>query len=259
MNLWTAVLILGLVVTTAITCKLLVRRRAPTGGWFADPARAAGTLSLIGTMFSVMLAFVVVVALQSYQRAREGANVEAIAINELNSVAELFESPSRERLKGELVCYGRAVISDEWPEMGKQRTSALVQSWVDNMDRESALAESRSAQEQTAYTQWFDHQAQRREGRRERIAEATSFVPIPLWFVLTLGAALILSYMCLQADRREALLLQAIPIAFVSALMCAGLLMVYFLDHPYTNDTGSLVPTEMRRTLAIIEHGTVTP
>ena len=71
-RIWVAALVLVLVVTAAITIKLLVRRRAPVGGWFSDSSRSAGTLSVIGTMFAVMLAFVILLALQSYQRAREG-------------------------------------------------------------------------------------------------------------------------------------------------------------------------------------------
>ena len=56
---WLAPIILVVAVTVAITAKLLVRRRAPDGGWFTDLPRSAGTLSVIGTMFAVMLAFVI--------------------------------------------------------------------------------------------------------------------------------------------------------------------------------------------------------
>src|SRR5262249_43992631 len=101
--------------------------------------------------------------------------------------------------------------------------------------------------------------AQRRDGRRERLAEATPFVPLPLWFVLVLGASLTLGYMVAQADLREGLLIQSIPIGFVSALATAGLLIVFSLDHPYTNDIGSIAPDEMRVTLALIDHGSVAP
>ena len=108
MRIWVAALVLVLVVTATITIKLLVRRRAPMGGWFTDAPRSAGTLSVIGTMFAVMLAFVILLALQSYQRAREGSSVEAIAVAELHSVAEVFQPHSSDRLQGGLVCYTRA-------------------------------------------------------------------------------------------------------------------------------------------------------
>jgi len=258
-RIWVAALVLIVVVTAAITVKLLVRRRAPLGGWFTDAPRSAGTLSVIGTMFAVMLAFVILLALQSYQRAREGSSVEAIAVSELHSVASVFQPPASDRLHGELVCYARAVIEDEWPAMRNGRSSDLVQTWIDKLGREFAITEPHGAREETAYAQWFDEQSQRRDGRRERLAEASPFVPLPLWSVLVIGASLTLAYMVAQADRREGLLIQSIPIGFVSALATAGLLVVFFLDHPYTNESGSIAPTEMRRTLTIIDHDVTTP
>jgi hypothetical protein len=258
-RIWVAAVVLIVVVTAAITVKLLVRRRAPVGGWFTDSSRSAGTLSVIGTMFAVMLAFVILLALQSYQRARDGSSVEAIAVAELHSVASVFQSPVRDRLHGELVCYARAVMEDEWPAMRKGRSSELVQTWIDKLGREFAIAEPHGVREETAYAQWFDEQSHRRDGRRERLAEATPFVPLPLWLVLGIGASLTLAYMVAQADRREGLLIQSIPIGFVSALATAGLLVVFFLDHPYTNESGSIAPTEMGRTLTLIDHDVAAP
>ncbi len=82
-------------------------------------------------------------------------------------------------------------------------------------------------------------------------------MPLPLWFVLRLGAFVTIAYMCAQADRHEGVLIQSIPIGFFSAVT-AGLLDV-FLDHPYANESGSIMPTEMRRTLTLIDHGSATP
>jgi hypothetical protein len=256
---WLAPLILVIAVAATTTAKLLVRRRAPVGGWFTDLPRSAGTLSVIGTMFAVMLAFVILLALQSYQRAREGASVEAVAVTELSSVAGTFQPPASDRLQGGLVCYSRAVIADEWPAMRQGRESDLVESWIDTLHRDFASTDPKGAREQAAYAQWFDEQAERRQGRRERLSEATPFVPIPLWFVLGLGAALTITYMVVQADRREGPLIQALPVGFVTALVTAGLLVIYFLDHPYAANTGSIKPTEMHRTLTQIERGVHAP
>ena len=256
---WLAPLILVVAVTATITAKLLVRRRAPVGGWFTDSSRSAGTLSVIGTMFAVMLAFVIFLALQSYQRAREGASVEAIAVSELHSVAAVFKPPLRGHLQGGLVCYTRAVINDEWPAMREGRSSDLVESWINELHRDFANTDPQGAREETAYGQWFDEQAQRRDGRRESIAEATPFVPIPLWLVLSLGASLTIAYMVAQADRREGFLIQALPIGFVTALMTAGLLVIFFLDHPYADTGGTIKPTEMHRTLTVIDQGMQAP
>jgi hypothetical protein len=256
---WLAPIIVLAVVAVAVTAKLLVRRRAPEGGWFTDLPRSAGSLSVIGTMFAVMLAFVILFSLQSYQHAKEGAGVEAVAVTELSNVASVFPSPTSDHLREGLVCYSRAVIHDEWPAMKDGRSSALVESWVDRLHDEFAAAAPREARQEAAYAQWFDEVAQRRDGRRERLAEASPFLPMPLWFALAMGAAFTLAYMVAQADRRENPFIQALPIAFVSALVTAGLLVVVFLDHPYTGGSGSIKPTEMNRTLERIEKGVQAP
>jgi hypothetical protein len=77
--------------------------------------------------------------------------------------------------------------------------------------------------------------------------------------VLGIGASLTIAYMCSQADRREGALVQSIPIGFVTTLITAGLLVVVLLDHPYADWSGSIAPTEMRRTLALIDHGGAPP
>jgi hypothetical protein len=256
---WLAPIIVLVVVAVSVAAKLLVRRRAPVGGWFTDSSRSAGTLSVIGTMFAVMLAFVILFSLQSYQRAREGSSVEAVAVTELDAVAQVFPPPTTDRLRGDLVCYGRAVINDEWPAMQNGHSSELVESWVDEMHDGFAAADPREARQEAAYAQWFDEEAERREGRRERLAEASPFLPIPLWFALGIGATLTLAYMVAQADRREGVIIQAIPIAFVAALMTAGLFVVVFLDNPYTGGNGSITPSEMTRTLTRIDRNVPVP
>ena len=256
---WLAPIIVLAVVALAVTAKLLVRRRAPEGGWFTDLPRSAGSLSVIGTMFAVMLAFVILFSLQSFQRAREGANIEAVAVTELSSVAAVFPPPTGDRMRGELVCYGRAVIHHEWPAMRHGQSSALVESWVDRMQDDFAAAAPEEARHEAAFGQWFDENAQRRDGRRERLAEAAPFLPMPLWFALGIGAMLTLSYMVVQADKRETRVIQAIPIAFVAAIITAGLLVVAFLDNPYSGDDGSINPTEMNRTLVRIDHDVDAP
>jgi hypothetical protein len=256
---WLAPIIVVVVVVVAVTAKLLVRRQAPEGGWFTDLTRSAGSLSLIGTMFAVMLAFVILFSLQSFQRAREGASIEAVAVTELNAVATVFPQPTSDTLRGGLVCYGRAVVNDEWPAMKKGGSSALVESWVDKLHDEFAATAPHEARQEAAYAQWFDEVAQRRDGRRERLAEAAPTLPMPLWFALGIGATLTLAYMVVQADKRETLIIQAIPIGFVAAIITAGLLVVVFLDKPYAGGNGSIKPTEMTRTLTRIDRGVDAP
>ena len=259
MLVWIAPLVVLAAVVVAVAARLFVRARMPEEGWFVDSSRADTATAVIGTMFAVMLAFVILFSLQSYQHARDGASREAVAVAELHVIADALGGESGKSLHGELTCYARSVISDEWPAMREGKSSEVTQSWVDTMGRDFAAANPVGAKQEIAYAHWFDEQAQRREGRRARLAEATPPVPTPLWIVLGVGATAILAYMCAQADRREPRLLQAIPIGLVAALVASGLVVVFFLDHPYAHWSGSIQPVEMQRSLATIEDGHPSP
>jgi hypothetical protein len=251
-NLWIAGAIVAGAVTGAVFLMLFTRRRAPAGGFFTDLDRAAGVFGVLGTSFAVVLAFVIFVAFESYVSAKDKAGQEAVSVTELNETAQLLPSPAREQLAGQLICYARSVIEDEWPAMREQRLSNLVQGWVTKLD-ETAVQGDLGGEKAVAFAHWLNQSAARREGRRGRVAEARPFVPAPLWFVLILGAALLIGFMGFFADRSEAFLVQAMMIGAITAMVVSGLLVIRFLDRPYENRAGSIKPVEMRQTLELIE------
>src|SRR2546430_17608014 len=91
---------------------LVARRRAPGGGRCADTQRAAGVFAVIGTATAVLVAFVILVAFQSYDRARQAAHAEAQATADLYEPAHLFPEPGRTRIKADLISYGRPAAAD---------------------------------------------------------------------------------------------------------------------------------------------------
>ena len=109
--------------------------------------------------------------------------------------------------------------------MRKERYSERVQFWVDELARESR-SPTPTARGGGGLRTVARPGVERRDGRRARIAEAPAFVPLPLWVVLVLGAALTIAFMCIQADRRERVVIQSVMIGFVTTLVTAGLLVV---------------------------------
>lgn len=251
-NLWIAAVVVAGGVAGAVAAMFLVRPRAPLGGFFTDSDRAAGVFGVLGTSFAVLLAFVIFLAFESYGNAKEKAGQEAVSTTELDHTAKLFGSPAREDMRGQLICYARAVVAEEWPAMRHQRESKLVQGWLAALDTSIARVDIRGQKQTVAYAHWLDQNAERREGRRGRLAEAAPFVPPPIWLVLILGAVLLVGYMCFYADRRERFLVQAMMIGAITAIVVSGLLVVRFLDRPYENEAGSIKPAQMRQTLELM-------
>ena len=118
MNLLWAALIVVAATSVTITAMLLVRRRAPEGSRFQDGDRASGVFGVLATGFSVLLGLVVFLAFESYDQSREGAEQEALVLVQQVQTAQFFAPAVTAELTGELVCYGRSIVYDEWPRGG---------------------------------------------------------------------------------------------------------------------------------------------
>ena len=253
MNLWLGFFIVTFCVVAVLVIVFFARRRIKAGGLFTDSDRAAGAFGVLGTAFSVLLAFVIFLAFESYGTAKERSSAEAVAVTELFRDAQLFADPIENQVQGQLICYARAVIHYEWPAMREQRTSPVVEQWIDRLDASVDAVNLVDAREQVGYADWLDRMVERREGRRGRLAEAAAFVPAPLWATLLLGAALLIAYMCLYADPGERFFVQALMIGSLTAVIVSGILLVRFLEKPYEDQAGSIRPVEMTRTLTLMD------
>ncbi|MEZ4553340.1 MAG: hypothetical protein AB7L91_12615 [Dehalococcoidia bacterium] len=253
LNLWLSSLIVLASVVIAIALMLTVRRRAPEGGFFTDSDRAAGVFGVVGTAFSVLLAFVIFLAFGTYTDASEESAHEADAVIDQFEIAELFTPVDRDLVQSHLVCYGRAVVRDEWPRMRDGRRSEVVDEWVLELDHAVEAVDLTTSRQESGFDKFFDETIEREAGRRGRLEEANGVVPAPMWFILLLGAGCVLGYVLLFADRGERAIAQAAMIGIVTALTVTSLLLVDFLDHPYRNKTGSIRPTSMELALDTME------
>jgi hypothetical protein len=253
-NLFLLALIVIAAASAGVALMYVIHRRSREDYLFIEIERGAGVFAFLGTAFAVLLAFVVLEAFGSFNDGKTGAESEATALVELSRNSEFFSRADREPFAGRLICYARAVIDDEWPAMGHGERSELVQNWVEDMGRALRQIEVHTRTQEAAFLQLLEQEANRVEGRRARLSEATRDLPAPVWFILLLGAGLTIGFSFLFADRRESFLVQGSIVAAVVALVIGGLALVWFLDHPYADQAGSIQPTEMARQLEIVEH-----
>src|SRR5947208_15334711 len=161
MNLVVAALIVAGVTVVAVAGMLLVRRRAPEGSYFEDGDRAAGVFGVLATGFAVLLGFVVFLAFQSFDTSRSGASAEAQVVAEQFETVQLMPAAVRGRFSGELVCYARSVVHQEWPQMQSGTLGNGHNAWGIAMFRTLKTVEPRSAAEQAAYSKWLDQRTDR--------------------------------------------------------------------------------------------------
>ena len=253
MNVVWALLIIGGACAVAIASLLLVRTRAPEGGFFTDGDRAAGVFGVLATGFSVLLGFIVFLAFESYDQSRSGAEQEALVLVQQVENAQFFPSPVGNELTGELICYGRTVANGEWDGMRAGTQGEALNPWAVQLFRTLQTVHPRTATQQSAYDKWLDQTSAREEARRDRIHGAAGVIPATLWIVLFFIAAVIFAFMLFFADRGERAVVQGMLIGSVVAVMAALLLLLNGLDKPFHGGVGGLQPTAMERSLRIID------
>jgi hypothetical protein len=237
-------------VAAASVAVLWVARQGPWNERTAAEVRQHDeAFEFLGVAYAVLLAFVVIQAYTSYNDAKSGAETEAEAVLQLSRTAEAFAPEQLQRLEGVLVCYGRAVIHDAWPKMEEGQESSLVNEWGTRFRQVALQTQATTFVQRASFRVLLTEQDSRIEGRRTRLAEAVRVVPTPLWFVLMLGAVLTIGWVTLGSSRRGSFPVQALVVASVTAMVASVLLLVYFMDHPFANQNGSITPSEMEHTL----------
>jgi len=247
-----ALIVVVVATAIAIAAMLLVRRRAPEGSVFEDGDRAAGAFGVLATGFSVLLGLIVFLAFTSYDDSRAGAEAEALAVIQQFETAQFLPVAVSSELSGELICYARSVVEDEWPALEAGTLDDSINPWSAALFQTLRATDPESNAEQSAYDQWLDHTAEREEARRDRIHGAVGVIPGPLWVVLILISLIIFAFMLFFADSGERARAQAMLMGSVTAVIAVMLLLIQFLDDPYRDGLGGLQPVAMQRALVIL-------
>jgi hypothetical protein len=250
-----AVLITVVVTAVAVGAMLLVRRRAPEGSYFADGDRAAGVFGVLATGFAVLLGLIVVLAFNSYDQSRSGAETEALLAWQLFETAQLFPDSETQRMSGEVVCYARFVVFDEWPRQEKGTHGNELNPWGIRLFRTLETVDPQTPAQQAAYAKWLDQTADREQARSDRIHGASGVIPTPLWAVLFLTSGVIFVFILFFADSGELAVSQSVLMGSVTVVVTAMLILLWFLDNPYHRGVGGLRPAAMERTLDILDEG----
>jgi hypothetical protein len=250
MNIVWAALIVLAVTAVAVAVMLAVRRRAPEGSYFADSDRAAGIFGVIATGFSVLLGFLI---FESYDASRAGAETEALTVAQQIQTAQVLPAEVGAPLTGQLVCYARSVINDEWDRMESGTLGEDINPWGVAMFRSTQAIELSTPQEEAAYGKWLDQTSTREAARQERIHGAAGLMPTPLWIALFFISAVVLIYLLGFADSSERAWVQGMFMGSVVSVITTLLMLLSFLDAPFRGDVGGLKPVAMERTLLLID------
>ena len=202
---------------SASAALLFVRRGAPEGSYFSDGDRASGVFGVLGDGLRDLRRVRHLPGLHgTAYDARSGAETEALAVIQQSRRRSSCRCRSHqaEVHAGQLECYGRYVVHQEWPRMERETIGDTINPWALALFRSLKGARARGRDRAVGLTKsgWTSTSV-REAARLDRIHGAVGIIPTSIWIVLFLTGSVVFVYMLFFADSAEMARSQAMLIA----------------------------------------------
>ena len=161
-------------VGVAILGLLLVRRLVPFDFLQMHHEVGGYMIGVMGTVYAVILAFIVFFVWNQYQIAAAAVVAEANGVGDLSRMIKRLPEPLQSQLRGALVNYLQVVIHSEWPAMGSQNESQEAWSAMEKIWEIYRRADiPRDEHVQIFYSQSLQQMNNLSNSRRARLLPAT--------------------------------------------------------------------------------------
>ena len=231
----------------------LVRRMVPFDRLARHVDVAGYVYAVIGVIYAVILAQVVIAAWQEYQDAGAVAGDEANAVLNLARLAQAWPDQDRERVEDALSAYAQHVVNVEWPAMAhNQFDQSLHTSLVHDLWQAVNGAGARTEDLDPVYAASLQQLDALDEARRSRVLLGEDRLPEAMTLTLIIGAIVTIGFSYFFAV--EDGWMQGLMTASLATLVALLLLLEYQLDTPYEG-VSAIEPTAMELVRTEIDAG----
>ena len=221
--------IVGAVVGLAYPTYFLLRRLWRRSFTEVETNVSMTVLTVIGTIWALLLAFVAVSVWQSY------GDAETAVVNEANSVGQLardlamFDSTQSREARHMLREYANIVVTVEWHDTARGQSNREAWDAFDRMFLAIGKLEPDTPQREALMPEIWANANDVLEGRRTRLHTAEAAVPLRLWAVVLIGSALTLGTTVVLSPTRFNL--------WIIGLLAMSMALVFYLiaamDRPF--------------------------
>jgi Protein of unknown function (DUF4239) len=229
---WVLVLFLFLFTALAMTGPYLVRRRVRLAQLRGNNEVAGFKFAVIGVLYAVLLAFVVVISWERFHDAETALAREAGAASTVYRLAAGLDQASTVALRSNLTAYLKSVLADDWPAMVRGRSSTVTTRLLSDLYDQVIRYQPADLHGSDMQSDLLSELDQVTRARRERLLMAEGTVHPVIWFALFLGAALTISFTFFFGT--ENLMAQSLMTGILAAIILSAVLVVISLDRPYT-------------------------
>jgi hypothetical protein len=192
--------------------------------------------AVIGVVYAVLLALLVIAVWEQFQGARETVESEANGVAEVAWLAHRLPEPVRHQLQEDARSYAQEVVDNEWPQMeqGLEGVQSLPEGWdlIDDMRATLQEFEPSTVAEQELYAEGLDRISRFGDARRMRIVAAQEGIPGVLWAVLVFGAVVTVGFTYLFGLRNTGA--HRLMVMSLTAVIALVLFAIVAMDHPFS-------------------------
>lgn len=230
--LWVLILLLLLFTGLAMAGPILIRRRIAFDRLRVNNEVAGFKFATIGVLYAVLLGFVVIIAWERFHEAEGALAAESGAAATVYRLAGGLSEPLAAELRGRVTAYLKSVVEEDWPAMASGHWSSATTAKLNALYEELLRFRPSDLHGFGLQQNLMGELDKLSEARRARLVMAHGSVPGPIWFVLLLGAFLVIGFTYFFGTQNE--VTQAVMTGVLAALIFSAILVVIIVDRPYT-------------------------
>ena len=243
--------LLGLILITSsiilsIAGLFVVRRFMPVQKLKLHNDVAGFIFATIGVIYAVLIAFMVVVVWQDFDRSASNATREANCIADVYRDSEAFAPKFRTEVRTAFDKYTDAIINEEWPLLAKGQRSLHVQEISTGIWKMYGSYQPKTETERIFFEETVKKLNEAGELRRQRILDSGEGLHPILWFVLITGGLITLMFPIFFGT--ENIETQIVMNAMLAALIALILFTILILDFPFSGSV-CITPNSFKQIL----------
>ncbi|MBI3461883.1 MAG: DUF4239 domain-containing protein [Planctomycetes bacterium] len=232
------ILLLGLTVVASIVAAVVglcvVRLVVPPAVLQANNDVGGNYLQTLGTIYAVLLAFVVFVVWTQQNDAWKLVERQANELADVLRIVQVFGEPVKSRVLDAVRAYVREVAEREWPAMAHGRSSPRAAQLLETLWQELVAFEPKTTREETLYTEAVARFNNLSDARTDLLLNSRTRLPPTLWILLVTGGFSTVASMYLFG--LESFWSLALMTGSMAGAVSFVLFLIRDLDTPFSGD-----------------------
>lgn len=210
----------------------LVRRRVSGERLQEQHDVAAASFAVIGGLYGIVLAFVLVSSWERFETAREKAEAEANALADLYRHAHGMGEPYRSALTDKVIAYAHSVIEEEWPSMSHGEMNEHTQEIYESVWATVLAEPANDSKEAAIFQNTLSKLDDFSDARRDRMLYTRVTMPEIVWGFLLVSGVVTIAFSYFFGSKYFAA--QLIMTAALAGTIGAALFLIQEMQTPFS-------------------------